>query len=553
MTFGGGITAYATTLTANGNANLGPGSTLATQGVSGATGTVNFDGGTLRTIGSTSLLGGLANVYVQAGGATIDSNGYFVSIAQPLVHDPNLGATPDGGLTKAGGGTLSLTTAQSYTGPTIVTGGTLQLPASVSIGYVGTQFDMGPGWRTAAVPKTYGLDASNVLGHDGYIVIGANSRTLQPSYFATMSVNGNIYPGNPSYASIDDPSTTPGASPTTIVSGTTTPGNLTFTLGSSVPGKIRIGVMIDGLDITGYNPNGVFLQQIGGDGLTTPTIDTSHAVAAYNDQNPDWLFFDINNAAAGSQFTIDGIDGDNSDVTLQAFSFDSSAGSTGNFLPATTDLQVAAGAALDLNGSSQTVASLADYAGAGGTVTSTVAGSVTLTVNGAATATFHGTIGDGAGQVAFVKNGTGTQILAGLNTYGGTTSVNNGTLRIDGALMGAGAVTVGDRMAGHAAILAGGGTIAGAVTVNGPGPDGTAGTIAGASGATLSLTGGLTLADGAIASFALTPEGVHNGAALIAVGGNLTLGGGATVNLSGSAAAGTYELFSFSAPVRPAA
>ena len=59
-------------------------------------------------------------------------------------------------------------------------------------------------------------------------------------------------------------------------------------------------------------------------------------------------------------------------------------------------------------------------------------------------------------------------------------------------------MTVGDQMLGHVAILGGSGTIAGAVTVNGPGADGNAAMIAAASGATLTLSGGLTLNDGSM-------------------------------------------------------
>ena len=49
-------------------------------------------------------------LYVKAGGAIIDSNGFNIGALLPLLHDPALGGTPDGGLTKLGGGTLSLST-----------------------------------------------------------------------------------------------------------------------------------------------------------------------------------------------------------------------------------------------------------------------------------------------------------------------------------------------------------------------------------------------------------------------------------------------------------
>ena len=212
-TFGGGITANITTLTINGAANLGPGSTIISQGISARRALSAFNGGTLRTTGSGTLVGNLAAALVQAGGVAIDSNGYSTAISQSFAHDPGLGATPDGGLTKIGAGTLMLTAAQNYTGPTLVAAGTLSLPYVPLLGYVGTQFDLGSGWRTASVGKTFGLNGSNVLGNDGYIVIGNNSRMLQPGYISTMIVNGGIYGGNAQYASIDDPSTTLASTP----------------------------------------------------------------------------------------------------------------------------------------------------------------------------------------------------------------------------------------------------------------------------------------------------------------------------------------------------
>jgi autotransporter-associated beta strand protein len=50
-----------------------------------------------------------------------------------LVHDPALGILPDGGLTKAGSGTLTLNSANTYTGPTIVDAGTLIISAPGSL------------------------------------------------------------------------------------------------------------------------------------------------------------------------------------------------------------------------------------------------------------------------------------------------------------------------------------------------------------------------------------------------------------------------------------
>ena len=87
-------------------------------------------------------------------------------------------------------------------------------------------------------------------------------------------------------------------------------------------------------------------------------------------------------------------------------------------------------------------------------------------------------------------------ILSGTNAYTGLTSVNGGTLHVNGSL--AGPVAVGESgLAGHAATLTGSGTINGLVTINGPGASGIAGTLAATNGSTLTLTGGLTMQAGA--------------------------------------------------------
>ncbi|MGD0653475.1 MAG: glycosyl hydrolase [Thermoguttaceae bacterium] len=97
-------------------------------------------------------------------------------------------------------------------------------------------------------------------------------------------------------------------------------------------------------------------------------------------------------------------------------------GSTGS-LPSTTAVSItASGATLDLSGIDQTVGSLAGVAG-----TSVLLGSGTLTVGGIGTSTtFSGNI---SGTGGIIKNGGGTLTIAGTNTYGGTTWINNGVLK----------------------------------------------------------------------------------------------------------------------------
>ena len=98
-------------------------------------------------------------------------------------------------------------------------------------------------------------------------------------------------------------------------------------------------------------------------------------------------------------------------------------------------MTIASGATLDLNGASQQVASLSDYArGNAGSVTNSGTNPAVLVLSptGGST-TFSGVISDGTGGVSVVMNGNGTQVLAGSNAYSGATMIDAGELQaIDG-------------------------------------------------------------------------------------------------------------------------
>ena len=95
-----------------------------------------FNGGTYAPYGAAAAnrtLTGLTAAYVSTNGAVISTanagDGAY-TIAQKLLHDPALSGK-DGGLLKTGGGLLTLSGANTYTGPTAVAGGTLQITGSV--------------------------------------------------------------------------------------------------------------------------------------------------------------------------------------------------------------------------------------------------------------------------------------------------------------------------------------------------------------------------------------------------------------------------------------
>jgi autotransporter-associated beta strand protein len=122
---------------------------------------INFNGCTVRAENNhadfiDTTTNTIINANVQAGGAIFDTtNGLTnssITIKQPLVHDPALGATLDGGLTKKSLGTLTLTAANTYTGPTSVQGGSLLINGDNS-----------------AATGAISIDATAGLGGDGTI------------------------------------------------------------------------------------------------------------------------------------------------------------------------------------------------------------------------------------------------------------------------------------------------------------------------------------------------------------------------------------------------
>jgi autotransporter-associated beta strand protein len=93
--------------------------------------TVNFNSGKLivraGATNAANFMAGLNAANVLSGGAVIDTNGVNTTIAQAL-----LDGGGGGGLTKEGNGILTLTGTNTYTGPTIINGGKLNLNAPYS-------------------------------------------------------------------------------------------------------------------------------------------------------------------------------------------------------------------------------------------------------------------------------------------------------------------------------------------------------------------------------------------------------------------------------------
>ena len=155
---------------------------------------------------------------------------------------------------------------------------------------------------------------------------------------------------------------------------------------------------------------------------------------------------------------------------------------------------------------------------------------IVLTVGGNNNSTTYNGVLSGGGSL--IKTGSGTLILAGTNTYTGTTTVSAGTLQVDGR--SASPTTVN-----NGATLAGGGLVNAGVTVDAGGSL-TAGD-GGLSVASLTFSGTATVNVGTLSSY--------TSAAAIGVTNVLTASGGAgavTLNLPTALGFnGRYHLFQF--------
>jgi autotransporter-associated beta strand protein len=423
---------------------------------------VSINGGTLRYApGNTEDISTKA-VTVGPSGATIDTNGNDVTLANTI---GNAGA---GGLTKAGAGTLTLGGSNSYTGSTTVAGGTLAISANENLGNLTASASVVLAGGALQTPASF-TTARTIVATSASTLDSGNGTTLSGALAGTQ------------------PITRTGAGLLTLTgSSTGFSGGMVLAAGTTTLG----GGQANGFNAIGTGPitfqNGSVLNLNGvgqADNATSwGTLTGAITVAAGQSGTLNMPpRATISGSLTGSGTLTVNVAGtrDEFQGNWGAFAGSLNLAGPGDFRLANfqnsvftnSKLNIGAGVSVyqvfnpPSGSGTETVQQIGELSGVGSLGGNPVAGRfVNWTVGGLSTSsTFAGSINDtsGAGAAKLTKVGTGALTLTGTSTYTGATTVSAGSLLIDG-LLGNTAVSVGT-----SGLLGGNGTLAGAVTVNG--------------------------------------------------------------------------------------
>ena len=361
----------------------------------------------------------------------------------------------------SGGGTQTFSGIGTYTGATTLTSGTLKLDASTgSLGL--TAMNVADGRflydnTTSTGVKTQGLGLLTFTGGGSGTIEsvkgGATSATLT---FANIAARGNQTTGN------------------FIVAGGTNGVTNSIVLTGAAAGFINQGTYFNGADFAYVDSVGSFVRAADY-GTDAGFVDAGASLTAANHNLVESSITgqataSVNTLKFGGAGTVDLTLANNATVTLTN------------------------GGLIRAGGSTTTITG----SGTGGILTGNNGEYVIRTDSAADTLTINANLKK-AQTNRLVKSGAGTLILGAVNAYDSGTYVNEGTLLINGTILGTVNVLSGATLGGT------NGTIGGAVTVDG------GGTLApGSSPGILTVNNSVTLNDGS--KFGLELNGTTPGA-----------------------------------------
>ncbi|WP_067495025.1 autotransporter-associated beta strand repeat-containing protein, partial [Ferrovum sp. PN-J185] len=487
-TYSGGTTVDGGILTITNNSGLGAttgtvqvnsGAILDLQNVAVGANPMTLSGGTVRD--TTSSYAG--NITLTSNSTLSATNAGDVLTLSGVISGTNYGVTV------SGLGTVALTNANTYTGTTSISSGTLQLGSGGSIASA----------SALVMSGTANLDLYGNNQTFASLTGGASDEIYnsKASTTSTLSVAG----GTTTFAGVIKDNIGSGG----VVGLTVQGGQLTLSGGNTFTGSLTVSngtVNLDGSSASAMN------------GTKNITIENNGVLAisggGYNQLNGTGLTVTISSGGAleNTQIGTGGIGqtlsepGGSSTINLQGNATISAVGAGDTYGSWTFH----GSNTINLSGTNNSIT--------GGAI----ANDGTLTVNVTGPQSISSVIENSSGNPGSLKvTGTGTLTLSGANTYSGGTTVSGGTLVVgNNSALGTGTLT----LANATALQAGASTIAlsnpivlsGAATINAPSSD------------TLTLSGVITGANG------LTINGSSTYTGTVVLSGINTYSGGTTVN-----------------------
>ena len=374
-TYSGGTTVNAGLITFTSADNFGSGS-------------ITLNGGGLQwASGSTTDISSrLASLGVS--GATFDTHGNNVTFASAL--------SGSGAFTKAGSGTLTLNAANTYTGATLISAGTLQIGAAASFGNTAVTVASGAvldlddhSVSLASIAGTGGIDL-------GSATLTSGSNNASTTFDGVLSGSGGLIKAGSGTLTLTGGNTYTGA--TTVSAGTLQIGS-GASFGSTVV-AVASGAVLD------LDDHSVSLGSIAGAG----GIDLGSATLTTGSNNTSTTFGGVISGSGGLVKTGSG--------TLTLTGANTHSGGT------------------TINGGTLQIGN----GGTSGSVSGNIVNNAALVFNRSDAVSYSPTI-SGTGSVT--QSGGGTLTLTSANTYSGGTVLNAGILGLgaDNAV-GSGLITI---------------------------------------------------------------------------------------------------------------
>ncbi len=403
-----GTTGTGTTVTSGGTLALDTGIIVGAEALTlNGTGEGGTEGALRNTAGSNEWqgavdLGSAATINSTAGSLDISGNidNQTFDLTVTGTGDTTFsGVLSDtGDLVKAGTGTLTLSGTNTYTGVTTIQAGTIDVQNTDALGGTGSGTVVQSG-GTLEVSNIAGNMAAEPLTINGTGVGGVNGAWHWTDATGTEQWTGAITLGSDSLIVVD--------AGNMRFSGDIDLNGNDLTMDNDVTARMNGGAILTGTGNFIKEGTGTFRFDAGGvnDYVGDATVNTGR--------------LRLGGAAGTTKITGDLFIGDG----VGATGADRVILGTANHIADTSAVTINSTGRLDLNDNNETIGSLT-----GATATAQVfLGSGTLTVGDATSTTFAGIISETG---ALVKEGTGTLTLSGVNTFTGTTTINDGSLSI---------------------------------------------------------------------------------------------------------------------------